>query len=268
VGSGTRVKTLVIGAVICPKDEHRTVRSQAHTYFSRLVDAATCADVAYVEVNRRGVERAKEVAAVQDGADWRPRFGDGHRHDAVRILDFAHAAGYLGHIAEQASLLGYYLPIGWHSVLFHQRKHYGPKRVLSHLERLEQRWGLSSISDALRYVRKLEPQLQYPQFQADGWHIGSGSVGEWGKWQQSGHASPSQWAGMPWRPSTVKAMLALRTVVYNARWSEGWQQQQPWRTQTQDSRRTGRSKLRHERLLHQLQQQFVRWYLLGSLDKH
>ncbi len=53
-------------------------------------------------VSRRGVERATEVAAVQDGADWLQGFVDGHRHDAVRILDFAHAAGYPGQIAEQA----------------------------------------------------------------------------------------------------------------------------------------------------------------------
>jgi hypothetical protein len=189
---GTRVKTLVIGEVVCPKDKPSTQRSQAHSYFSRLVDAATFADVASVEISRRGVDRAREVAAMQDGADWRPRFVDGHRHDAVRILDFAHAAGYLGQIAEQAQLLGYHLPKGWLSVLLHQLKHHGPRRVLLHLERLEQRWSHSSISDTLRYFRKRKVQMQYPQFQADGWPIGSGSVGEWGKWQQSGHASSSQ----------------------------------------------------------------------------
>jgi hypothetical protein len=39
-----------------------------------------------------GLERATEVCAVQDGAEWRPRLVDYHRADAVRILDFAHAA--------------------------------------------------------------------------------------------------------------------------------------------------------------------------------
>ena len=65
------------------------------------------------------MERAKEVAAVQDGADWLQGFVESHRHDAVRILDFAHAAGYLGQIAEQAQLMGYHLPKGWLSVLLH-----------------------------------------------------------------------------------------------------------------------------------------------------
>ena len=77
--------------------------------------------------------------------------------------------------------MGYHLPKGWFSVLLHQLKHHGPARVLKHLERLEQRWSLSAITEALRSFRKREPQMQYPQFQADGWPIGSGSVGEWGK---------------------------------------------------------------------------------------
>jgi hypothetical protein len=251
---------VVIGEVVCAKDEHRTVRSQAHTYFSRLVDAASFADLASVEVSRRGVERATEVAAVQDGADWLQGFVDGHRHDAVRILDFAHAAGYVGQIAEQAQLGGRHPPKGWLTILLHQLKHHGPKRVLLHLERLEQRWGLSSISDALRYFRKREPQMQYPQFQADGWPIGSGSV-------ESGNKVVMQarlkGAGMRWRPSNVNPMLALRTVVYNERWSESWQQPQHWRKESQDRRRKQRCQLRREQLLQRLKEQLVRLYLLS-----
>jgi hypothetical protein len=191
-GAWAEVKPLVIGEVVCPKGEPSTVRSQSHSYFSRLVDATTFADLASVEVGRRGVERAKEVCAVQDGADWLQSFVDGHRHDAVRILDFAHAAGYVGQVAEQAQQAGHHLPKGWLSVLLHQLKYHGPDRVLKHLEHLERRWSLSSITEALRYFRKRLSQMQYPPFQADGWPIGSSSVGEWGKCQQSGHAGPSQ----------------------------------------------------------------------------
>jgi hypothetical protein len=263
-GAWAEVKTLVIGEVVCPKGEPGTARSQKHSYFSRLTDASTFADLASVEVSRRGLDRAKEVAAVQDGADWLQSFVDSHRCDAVRILDFAHAAGYLGQIEKQAQLLGYHLPKGWLSVLLHQLKHHGPRRVLSHLQRLEQRWSLSSISDALRYLRKREPQMQYPQFQADGWPIGSGSV-------ESGNKVVMQarlkGAGMRWLPGNVNPMLAVRNVVYNDRWNEGWQQQQQWRKQTQDSRRQQRSTLRRDRLLEQLQQQLVRLYLLVPRPK-
>jgi hypothetical protein len=165
-----------------------------------------------------------------------------------------------GQIAEQAQLGGRPLPKGWLTILLQQLKHHGPKRVLLHLERLEQRWGLSSISDALRYFRKREPQMQYPQFQADGWPIGSGSV-------ESGNKVVMQarlkGAGMRWRPSDVNPMLALRTVVYNERWSESWQQPQHWRKESQDRRRKQRCQLRREQLLQRLKEQLVRLYLLS-----
>jgi hypothetical protein len=57
-GAWAEVKTLVIGEVVGAKGEPGTVRSQNHSYFSRLVDAATFADLASVEVRRRGLDRA------------------------------------------------------------------------------------------------------------------------------------------------------------------------------------------------------------------
>ena len=47
---------------------------------------------AVVELHRRGVRAAAAVAGVADGAAWVQGFFDYHRPDAVRILDFAHAA--------------------------------------------------------------------------------------------------------------------------------------------------------------------------------
>src|ERR1700675_2595675 len=48
-----------------------------------------------VETHRRGVTLAPQVCAVGDGALWCQRFYDWHCPDAVRILDWPHAAEYL-----------------------------------------------------------------------------------------------------------------------------------------------------------------------------
>jgi len=53
-----------------------------------------------LEVHRRGLATADEVCAVQDGAEWLQGLTDYHRFDALRILDFAHAAEYVAEIAE------------------------------------------------------------------------------------------------------------------------------------------------------------------------
>jgi hypothetical protein len=258
-GVWAEVKTLVIGEVLAPSEQETTARTTAHSYFSRMTDAATFADLASVEVERRGIERAREVCAVQDGAEWLQGFVDGHRRDAVRILDFAHAAEYLGHIAEQAQQVGPPLPNPWLPVLLHQLKHHGPSRVLAHLQWLEQRRPLSSISDALRYFRKRDAQMQYPQFQAAGWPIASGMV-------ESAHKIVMQprlkGAGMHWEPSNVNPMLALRDALRNGRWKETWQQQQKWRKDRRHAKRKKRCESKRARLLLALKEQIVRLCLL------
>src|SRR6266852_5800758 len=101
VGGGcAEIKTLVIGLVQtkekrCKGRPDQQVETVDISYFSRLTDSQTFAKLATVETERRAVSLTKEVCAVQDGAEWIQGFVDVHRPDARRILDFAHAKGYL-----------------------------------------------------------------------------------------------------------------------------------------------------------------------------
>ncbi len=54
----------------------------------------------------RGVSQAKEVGAATDGADWLQGFIDLHRPDAVRILEFPHAAEHVSAIADALQQAG------------------------------------------------------------------------------------------------------------------------------------------------------------------
>ena len=84
-GEWAEVKTLTLGEVT--RNKRGEVCTQHLSYFSRLSDAASFEEAALVETHRRGLERATEVCAVQDGAPWLQGFTDYHRADAVRILD-------------------------------------------------------------------------------------------------------------------------------------------------------------------------------------
>jgi hypothetical protein len=84
-GEWAEVKTLVLGEVT--RTKRGEVCTQHLSYFSRLCDAANFEEAALVETHRRGLERATEVCAVQDGAEWLQGLVDYHRADAVRILD-------------------------------------------------------------------------------------------------------------------------------------------------------------------------------------
>jgi hypothetical protein len=80
------------------------------SYFSRLADASTFTNLAEVEIRRRKVREAKEVCAVMDGADWCQLFTERHRPDAVRILDFPHAAEHVTKLLEALEQAGMRFP--------------------------------------------------------------------------------------------------------------------------------------------------------------
>ena len=91
------VKTLAIGTVEEPVVERSegAVHAKDMSYFSRLAGHQNFSRLATVETHRRGTERAGKVCAVVDGAEWLQKFIDLHRPDAVRILDWCHAAEYV-----------------------------------------------------------------------------------------------------------------------------------------------------------------------------
>lgn len=227
-GEWAEVKTLVIGEVgelvLDAKRGEWVVHTQHLSYFSRLAEADTFNRLALVETHRRGVENAGQVGAVQDGAEWLQGFVDWHRPDAVRILDFPHAGGYVGKIGQ--ATFGADSPelAAWLKTRLHGLKHQGPDQVLAELQEMVlEHPGAETLElpTALAYLEKRKPQMQYPTFQAQGWPIGSGAT-------ESGNKvvveARLKGAGMHWARTHVDPMLALRNVVCNDRWEEAWPQ--------------------------------------------
>jgi len=173
-GKWAEVKTLTIGEVM--RTKRGEVCIQQISSFSRLADAACFAEAALVETHRRGLERAAELCAVQDGAEWLQGLVDYHRADAVRILDFAHAAEYVNEIGQAVRAAGGRLPAKWLEVVLHRLKHQGPHRGLNHLAWLVARYPSPAMQEKLSYLQKREAHMQYPIYQQAGWPIGSGSV--------------------------------------------------------------------------------------------
>ena len=112
-GEWAEVRTLALGEVSGSPAEVEQVHAKDLSSFSRLTDAAHFTELAEVETRRRCLVEAKEVCAVMDGADWLQPFVDMHRQDAVRILDFPHAAEHLSHLLEALSASGRVFPALW-----------------------------------------------------------------------------------------------------------------------------------------------------------
>ncbi len=216
-GEWAEVKTLVMGEVT--RNKRGEVCTRQISAFSRLCEAERFAEAALVETHRRGLERAAEVCAVQDGAEWLQGLVDYHRADAVRILDFAHAAEYVNEIGQAVQAAGGRLPPTWLTGLLHRLKHQGPARVLKHLAWLAARYPSPLIQEKLAYLQKRATHMQYPTYQEAGWPIGSGSVESANKGVIEARLKG---AGMRWGRQNVNPMLVLRNAVCNRQWNETW----------------------------------------------
>ena len=221
-GEWAEVKTLVVGEVVSrtnPKGEAE-VKTQALSYFSRLVDAQRFQHLAHSELYRRGIECSGQVAAVMDGADWQQGFVDYHRADAVRILDFPHAAQRISGVGQALFGEGTTATHQWIEPRLHQLKHDGPDTLLIELRQLQIQHPHSKlIQENLGYLEKRVPQMQYPRFQEQGWPIGSGCVESANKLVVEARLKG---AGMHWQRHNVDPMLALRNLVCSDRWSVDW----------------------------------------------
>ena len=247
-GQWAEVKTLVIGEVAVGQ-EAGEAQCQRLSYFSRMSEASVFAEQASVESARRGVMEAQQVCAVMDGAEWIDGLVDLQRPDALRILDFPHAAQAVSAIGQEADVPEMAC---WLATRLHELKHEGPVAVLTELGRL---CALFPLNEQMRqqyaYLLKRKERLQYPQYQQDGWPIGSGIVESGNKMVMQARLKG---AGMHWAPVHVNPMLALRTAVCNDRWDEAQQQLRAWRQTHRQRRREGQA-------LHQVRQQVCRTLL-------
>lgn len=223
------VKTLAIGTVQqVMKDGELAPHTYDISYFSRLADHMTFARLATVETHRRGTARAGEVAGVVDGAEWEQVFIDLHRVDAVRILDWPHAAEYLSRAAHAVFGVGTAQSQQWLKVQLHELKHGDPEKVLSKLRGLRDDLLLQGsakievmevVSTSLEYLEKRREQIRYAEFIAAGYPIGSGIVESANKLVVQARLKG---AGMHWERRNVDPMVALRNVACSDRWEEAW----------------------------------------------
>jgi len=240
------VKTLALGRVEEPCRERAEVgvHTRELSYFSRSSPVSEFTSEALVELHRRGTETAKTVIAVTDGAAWQQSFIDFHRPDAVRILDFAHAAEYVAEAGrslygEQSAQFPH-----WFEAQVNRLKQGQPEQLFKQLRQLAQTAqaegkpeARQAIQSSLAYLEQRREMIRYARFQALGYPIGSGSV-------ESAHKvvveSRMKQAGMHWERAHVNPMVALRNIACNGRWEEAWPQIAEEKQQAAEARRRRR----------------------------
>lgn len=234
-GEWREVKTVAIGHFASHWQVGKgqpEVQGSELSYFSRSYKARDFERYALMELHRRGLEKAQEVVAVNDGAAWIQSFIDYHCPKAVRILDFSHAQSYVAFMGK--AILGEDTPAfkDWYKEASHQLKHEPPQRFLRQLawfgqqaSRAEQR---AVVDQVMGYLSTRQAMIDYPHFQQRGYPIGSGHVES-----SHGHVVHRRLKGpgMRWAEHHVDPMLTLRNLHANDRWDQGWRQVTAYRQQ-------------------------------------
>jgi hypothetical protein len=220
-------KMLAIGRVVdrVKPDGTRERHATELSYFGRLTDADTFRRLAWVETHRRGITLAPHTCGVGDGAAWCQGFYDWHCPDAVRILDWGHAAEYVSAAGRSVWGRGSAALTGWLDQQLQELKTGDPDAVLAALRALPPilvptATGYECPRDeAVQYLEARRAQIAYAAFTAAGYPIGSGTVESANKLVVGARLDGT---GMHWARANVNPMLALRGATCSDQWAAAW----------------------------------------------
>jgi hypothetical protein len=176
----------------------------------------------YVEALKMGLNQAKEVVVVADGAHW--IWNEAEEilpKNRVEIIDFYHATEKLWAVAR--NVWGEENPKteAWVDQRIHQLKKGRLDAVIGAMTRLRPNRGEAKklIRQTLGYFRTNRHRMRYDWFQKKGYFIGSGVVESSCKHLV---ASRLKQAGMQWSHKGAQSILQLRLAWLNQRWDHLW----------------------------------------------
>ena len=215
------VKVVAISAVeqrVDPNSGESLVRLTRHSYRAGLWETKTFTNHLWAEACRRGLERAKLVVSVNDGAPWIWGIVLMCFARCLQILDWWHAVQYLWTMAQAHFDQDGAAATRW---VEQQKRLLAASRlhlVFANVRRLYPRHQPlpDPVRKAIVYLFHHRWRMRYREFRQAGCPIGSGSVESACKVVVQQRMKQ---AGMQWSRPGAQAMLALRCALLSDRWS-------------------------------------------------
>lgn len=222
IGEGWKeVKTVSVSAVTHTVDAatgEREVALAQHSYRAGLWDAATFGTHHWAEAYRRGVEQAKTVVCVSDGAAWIWALVFMCFPRRTEILDWWHAVQRLWTIAN-AHFTSEREAAQW---VESQKAAFAHSRLRQVLHAIRVLYPNGSplpeaVRQAVGYIFHNRRRMDYAAFRQAGYPIGSGTIESACKTVVQARMKQS---GMRWSRTGAQSMLALRSLLLSQRWDE------------------------------------------------
>ncbi|HHH46877.1 MAG TPA: ISKra4 family transposase [Thiotrichales bacterium] len=199
-------------------DGRRQVRYAAH-----CCDAKQFVAYVWALACRCGLESARQVVLLGDGADWIWRQVGGLLKEAVCIVDWYHAVEHLWAAGRALYGEGSEATQRWvkdcETLLWEGQVEALRRRLEAERARSRSPAKREALRGLIGYLEKHAGRMDYGRFRAMGLDIGSGCVESACKHVVAARLKRS---GMRWSRSGSQAVLSLRTTWLNGQWKALW----------------------------------------------
>jgi hypothetical protein len=204
------------GIVYQTQDYDGKIKISNSKYLGTLERTAAFGDQIYTLAFDQGVENAKDLVCLGDGATWIWNSFSQHYPDAVQILDYYHATEHLSDVAK-----------AWYGEGSEQAKYWLEARELDLLSDCVEdvinsirSWHPTDDTEKeirrveIGYLEKNKHRMLYATYRANGYHIGSGLVESACKIIVTQRFKQS---GMRWSEPGAESMVHLRSYLLSDR---------------------------------------------------
>lgn len=204
-----------------------TPKQNSMRYVARRTAKGDFDQLLYGLARQAGLEQAKQIVVLGDGAAWIWKLAAEHFAGAVQIVDLYHAQQHLWQVARAVYEPQTETAAVWAKQacdLLVQGKIEELVTAIAALPPIAPEPGESrSVPEkAADYFTTNAERMRYPTFRAQGMHVGSGIAEAACK---TVVATRLKRSGMRWTPAGLDALLPLRTCVLNHTYDEFWEGQ-------------------------------------------
>src|SRR5947199_7406229 len=174
-----------------------------------------------------GLDQAKQVVVLGDGAPWIWKLADEHFPGAVQIVDLYHAQEHVWQVARAVNGAQTQAAELWAKPACDLLVHGHIEKLVATIAALppiapDPGESRSVSEKAVDYFSTNAERMRYPTFRAQGMHIGSGIAEAACK---TVVATRLKRSGMRWTPEGLDAVLPLRAAKLNGTYDQFWENQ-------------------------------------------
>jgi hypothetical protein len=197
-------------------------------YHALFAEPDTFGEHVWVMLKRRGIFDGQDSSWVCDGAKWIWRQKQLHDPEGRETVDLIHAGEYLSEVAN--AIYGQETEGSracFRCMRTNLRKS-GGREVLRALRQLQKQHPSADLSDAITYFQNNTSRMDYPAYEAEGYHITSSTVESACRHVVGDRLKRS---GMRWTQEGAQSVTSLRLKWKNGKWNDFWKEHRPamWR---------------------------------------